>query len=382
MHQFLALTSVGIEVLLADEIKSLGAEQVVQKPEGVYFSASLSLGYHISLWTRLATRVMLKLGEGDANNKEELFASASSINWSEVFECHNTFAIDFVGVNEEIRNTQFGGLTIKDAVVDHFRDKGFERPSVDKSAPAIRFQGRLLRNQIVIYLDFSGRGLFQRGYRQNSGAAPLKENLAAALVTRSGWLNDTSKPLVDPMCGAGTILIEAVAMAAKLAPGIDRENWGFEVWLAHDEELWNDQLQNAIEQSNKGLETLNVKVFGNDIDSRVIHTAQQNAKMAGLSRFIEFNCEDAIKLKNTFDNTGTILFNPPYGERIGELPELVENFVLFGKMLKAQFSDWRVVILTANVELLSMLKLASFKRYKFKNGPLDCQLALYNIDEN
>lgn len=385
MHQFLALTSVGIEVLLAQELKSLGAEQVVQKPEGVYFSASLSLGYHICLWTRLATRVMLKLGEGDANNKEELFKAANSINWSDVFDTHSTFAIDFVGVNEEIRNTQFGGLTIKDAIVDQFREQGIDRPSVDKVSPSLRFQARLLRNQVVIYLDFSGRGLFQRGYRRDSGAAPLKEHLAAALVVRSGWLNDTSKPLVDPMCGSGTILIEAIAMAAKQAPGIDRVNWGFEAWLSHDEEIWQTQLQLAIEQSNNSLNGFNLnvngKVFGNDIDSRVINTAKQNARNAGLSRFIEFNCKDANKLNNTFDGAGTILFNPPYGERIGELPELVENFVLFGQKLKAQFSDWRVAILTANVELLSMLKLASFKRYKFKNGPLDCQLALYNIDE-
>jgi len=228
MYQFLALTSPGIEVLLAQEITKLGGESVVQKPEGVYFSATLDIGYHISLWTRLASRILLKLGEGDANNKDELFKAASLINWSEVFSNKHTFSIDFVGQSEEIRNTQFGGLTIKDAIVDHFRDNDMERPSVQKTDPDISFQARLLRNQIAIYLDFSGRGLFQRGYRQNSGAAPLKENLAAALIERSGWLKDTTKPLLDPMCGSGTILIEAVSMAAGIAPGIERDKWGFE----------------------------------------------------------------------------------------------------------------------------------------------------------
>jgi len=381
MYQFLALTSPGIEVLLAQEITKLGGESVVQKPEGVYFSATLDIGYHISLWTRLASRILLKLGEGDANNKDELFKAASLINWSEVFSNKHTFSIDFVGQSEEIRNTQFGGLTIKDAIVDHFRDNDMERPSVQKMDPDISFQARLLRNQIAIYLDFSGRGLFQRGYRQNSGAAPLKENLAAALIERSGWLKDTTKPLLDPMCGSGTILIEAVSMAAGIAPSIERDKWGFEHWLNHNTNYWNTALDNAIDASKVGLENVKVKVFGNDIDSRVIHTAQQNARMAKIQQCIDFSCKDSNKLNNTFGKEGTILFNPPYGVRIGELPELVENFALLGKKLKTQFLNWRVAILTGNVELLSLLKLASFKRYKFKNGPLNCQLALYNIDE-
>jgi 23S rRNA (guanine2445-N2)-methyltransferase / 23S rRNA (guanine2069-N7)-methyltransferase len=383
MQQFLALTSPGIEVLLADEIKSLGGKQVVQKPEGVYFSASMALGYNVSLWTRLATRVMLKLGEGEALNKEQLFKTASSINWLEHFTSDTTFAVDFVGYSEEIRNSQFGGLTIKDAIVDQFREQGVERPNVDKKSPQISFQARLLRDNVSIYLDFSGRGLFQRGYREHSGAAPLKENLAAALIIRSGWLANTSKPLVDPMCGSGTILIEAVAMATKQAPSIYRASWGFEFWLKHDEESWLKQLNKAIDDSAHGLEQANInslKVFGVDIDAGVLKTAQQNARNANVQRFIEFKCQNTNDMNNVYGQAGTILFNPPYGERIGELPELVENFVLFGQKLKSQFIDWRVAILTANVELLSMLKLSSFKRYKFKNGPLDCQLALYNVD--
>jgi 23S rRNA (guanine2445-N2)-methyltransferase / 23S rRNA (guanine2069-N7)-methyltransferase len=383
MLSFLALTSPGIEVLLADEIKELGGEQVVQKPEGVYFSASMALGYKISVWTRLATRVMLKLGEGEAQNKDALFKAASTINWAEHFTSETTFAIDFVGYSEEIRNSQFGGLTIKDAIVDQFREQGLERPNVDKKSPQISFQARLLRDHVSIYLDFSGRGLFQRGYREHSGAAPLKENLAAALIIRSGWLADTSKPLVDPMCGSGTILIEAIAMATKQAPSIYRASWGFESWLKHDEELWQAQLNQAIDDSENTLEKAKIsslKVFGIDIDGRVLKTAQQNARNANVQRFIEFKCQNTNDMNNVYGQAGTILFNPPYGERIGELPELVENFVLFGQKLKSQFIDWRVAILTANVELLSMLKLSSFKRYKFKNGPLDCQLALYNVD--
>jgi 23S rRNA (guanine2069-N7)-methyltransferase / 23S rRNA (guanine2445-N2)-methyltransferase len=381
MFQFLALTSPGIEVLLAEEAKSLGASNVVQKPEGVYFEGDLSLGYKVSLWTRFATRVLLRIGQGDATTKEQLIHSAQQVPWSELFDPENTFAIDFVGKSEEIRNTQFGALTVKDAVVDHFMAINDSRPSVDKTYPDIRFQARLLRQEVVFYIDFSGRSLFQRGYREHTGVAPLKENLAAAMVQRSGWLDDTSKPLVDPMCGSGTVLIEALAMAAKQAPGINRQVWGFAHWLGHDEQLWLDELELAKQQSATNLSTFTGKVYGSDLDSRVLNTAKQNARNAGFSAHIEFNVCDVNKLNNVFSTPGVLLFNPPYGERIGELPELVESFALLGQKLKQQYQGWRVAILTANVELLGMLKLATSKRYKFKNGPLDCQFALYDMNE-
>jgi len=382
MYQFLALTSIGVEVLLSDEIKALGAEQVVQKPDGVHFSASLELGYHICLWSRFATRIMLKIApEIAAESKEALYDAAKTIAWHEHFASDSTFAVDFVGKSQAIRNTQFGGLTVKDAIVDSFREYNLERPSVEKDHPDIRIQARLLKLKVTFYIDFSGRSLFQRGYRQHSGAAPLKEHLAAALVKRSGWLDDTSKPLVDPMCGSGTLLIEAVSMAANIAPALERFNWGFSRWLHHNDDVWQQVLTKAQEESKQGLAQLQCKVQGIDIDSRVLKTAEQNVRQAGFGQFIDFKCRDINKLTNTFEQAGTLLFNPPYGERIGELPELVENFVLLGQTLKTQFIDWRIAIFTANVELLTLLKLASFKRYKLKNGPLDCQLALYNVTE-
>lgn len=381
MYQYLALTSVGIEPLLADELTNLGAQTVVQKPEGVYFQGDLSLGYHVCLWSRLASRVMLKLGEGSCGNKDELYKSAMSVEWSEHFQSENTFAIDFVGKSEEIRNSQFGGLTVKDAVVDHFRDRGLIRPSVDKTATDITFQARLLKGEVCFYLDFSGRSLFRRGYRKDSGAAPLKENLAAALVTRSGWLTDTSKPLVDPMCGSGTLLIEAVSMAFKQAPSLNKKQWGFSYWQGHDDELYQAQLLDAKQKTASFKPDHDIKVFGLDLDSRVLKTAQQNARLANFAHHIDFQCTDASKMTNRYEQAGTILFNPPYGERIGDLPELVETFAALGQVFKQQFADWRVAVFTASTELLSLLKLASFKRYKLKNGPLDCQLALYNLDE-
>ena len=381
MRQFLALTSSGVELLLVSELENLAASNVVHKPEGVYFEASIEQAYRICLHVRLATRILLQLHQADAANKTELYQAAKDVSWSELFSVNNTLAIDFVGTSDEIRNSQFGTLTIKDAIVDHFREQTEQRPSIDKLNPDITIQARLLRRKVALYLDFSGRSLFKRGYRQHTGSAPLKEHLANALIIRSGWLNDTSKPLLDPMCGSGTIVIEAVLMAAGYAPGIDREKWGFEHWLAHDAALWQQIKSQAQADSTQGLAELKVKVFGSELDGRVLKTAQQNARQAGVQQFIDFSCKNATQLTNQFGANGTMVFNPPYGERIGDLPELVECFSLLGTLFKKQFIHWRVAILTANTELLSLMKLASFKRYKFKNGPLDCQFALYNIDE-
>jgi len=382
MQQFLALTSPGIEVLLVEELKKLGAEQAQQKPEGVYFNATMEQAYKICLWSRLATRVLLKLDEGEVETKEDLTKAAESIQWHEHFSSESTFAVDFVGTNKSLRNSQFSALVVKDAIVDSFRALGEERPSVSKQEPSIVFQARLLKGKVTFYLDFSGRGLFQRGYREHSGAAPLKENLAAALVLRSGWLEDTSKPLVDIMCGSGTLLIEAALMAAGVAPNTDREYWGFDAWLHHDEDLFVTILQDAITDSVEGLEDLDIKLFGSDMDGRVLQTAKQNARRAGVHHAIDFTVKDANSLKNLYGKKGgTILFNPPYGERIGDLPEMVQTFAELGNIFKQHFMHWRLCVFTANIELLSLLKLSSFKRNKLKNGPLECQLALYNIDE-
>ncbi|MDO6428848.1 bifunctional 23S rRNA (guanine(2069)-N(7))-methyltransferase RlmK/23S rRNA (guanine(2445)-N(2))-methyltransferase RlmL [Thalassotalea sp. 1_MG-2023] len=380
-QQFLALTSPGIEILLAQELSSLGAENVVQKPEGVYFSTSILQAYQICIWTRYASRVLLQLSASDADNKETLHQAASEVVWSEVFESDTSFAVDFVGKSSEIRNSQFGGLTVKDAIVDHFRDLGLARPNVDKYQPEIRIQARLLKGRVSFYLDFSGRSLFQRGYRETTGAAPLKENLAAAIITRSGWLDNQNKPLIDPMCGSGTLLIEAVSMAIGCAANIRREQWGFSHWLQHDELLWQTQYEQAYEKTEEALKQFNGKVYGYDSDGRVLKAAKQNARNAGFSDFIEFTEADANHLTNKFSEGGYIVFNPPYGERIGELPELVETFVHLGQSFKENFDQWKVAIFTANTELLTLLKLSSKKRYKFKNGPLDCQLACYDIND-
>ncbi|WP_371372289.1 bifunctional 23S rRNA (guanine(2069)-N(7))-methyltransferase RlmK/23S rRNA (guanine(2445)-N(2))-methyltransferase RlmL [Thalassotalea aquiviva] len=382
MTHFLALTSFGIESLLAQELTDLGATEVVQKPEGVYFVADFATAYRICLHTRLASRVLVRIAEETASvTKDELYDAARAIQWPEHFDSESFFAVDFVGKNEAIRDSQFGGLTVKDAIVDCFREAGFERPSVEKQNPDIRIQARLLRNKVTFYIDFSGRSLFQRGYREGTGAAPIKENLAAAMIIRSGWLEDISKPLVDPMCGSGTLLMEAVSMAAKIAPAISREHWGFERWKFHQQDTFASILAQAKAESDQNLQACKVKVFGSDMDAKVLKSAKANARNAGFAHLIEFKQQKAEDLTNVYGQQGHILFNPPYGERIGSLPELVSTFTELGKVFKQHFLHWRVSLITSNIEMLSLLKLASYKRYKFKNGPLDCQFALYDIND-
>lgn len=382
MKHFLALTSIGIEPLLAQELIDLGATDVVQKPEGIYFTAELKTAYTICLKVRLASRILIRINEEEpSSNKEELYKAAKDIDWTEHFNTDNFFAIDFVGKNENIRDSQFGGLTVKDAVVDCFRDAGLDRPTVEKYQPDIRIQARLLRNKVTFYIDFSGRSLHQRGYREGTGAAPIKENLAAALIVRSGWLNDTSKPLVDPMCGSGTLLLEALSMGAGIVANINREYWGFTEWKFHDAALYHEIYTELKQESEAALENCTIKVFGSDIDGRVLKNAKANAKNAGFSHLIEFKQGRAEDLTNTYGEPGYILFNPPYGERIGSLPELVSTFTDLGKVFKKEFLHWNVSLITSNVEMLSLLKLSSHKRYKFKNGPLDCQFALYEVTE-
>ncbi len=382
MNQFLALTSFGIEQLLANEITEIGGSDVVQRPEGVYFSADFKTAYLICIKSRLASRVLISISEpSPVKDKDALYKAAKEIDWTEHFNSEDFFAVDFVGKNEHIRDSQFGGLTVKDAVVDCFRDAGLDRPSVEKYQPDIRIQARLLRNEVKFYIDFSGRALFQRGYREGTGAAPIKENLAAALVVRSGWLDDTSKPLVDPMCGSGTLLLEAVSMAAGISPGIDRQHWGFERWKHHQQGVFEQVLNEQKQISDKNLEQCTAKVFGFDIDGRVLKNAKANAKSAGLGHLVEFKQARAEELTNQFGKAGQILFNPPYGERLGTLPELVATFTELGKAFKQHFLDWNVGLITSSVEMLALLKLSAYKRYKFKNGPLDCQLALYHIDQ-
>jgi 23S rRNA (guanine2445-N2)-methyltransferase / 23S rRNA (guanine2069-N7)-methyltransferase len=376
MATFIALTSEGIENLLFDELVGLGATDVKQSIHSVSFTADEELARNICLWTRFSSRILQQIDVFEAETADALYLAAKSINWLDYLNIKQTFAIDFVGTNEYIKNTQFGGLKVKDALADFFVDKLGERPSVNKYEPDVVVQVRMRNTAATFYIDFSGPSLHKRGYRQDQGAAPLKENLAAAIITRSGWLADTTKPLLDPFCGSGTLLIEAVMMACNMAPGLWREQYAFERQQNFDKEAFSVQLK-AARAAEKLVEGLNV--MGSDVNQRLVYTAAANAKLAEVEPFIHFSKTDAATLKKSHKEDGFIVCNPPYGERMGEVTEIAHLYAAFGLALKQQFCGWTLVFFTQDSSPVNQLRLAKKKTYKLKNGPLNCLVYIYDL---
>ncbi len=383
MPTFLALTSQGIEQLLAEELADFGAEDIKQSVNSVSFTANIQLSYRICLATRYASRILLKLNQGIADNAEQLYDLISETNWFDLIQPWQTFAVDFVGTNREIINSQFGALKVKDAIVDQFTRVTGDRPNIDKSNPDIVIQVRLRKQHAQVYLDFSGPSLHQRGYREKQGAAPLKENLAAAIIKRSGWLDDTSRPLYDPFCGSGTLLIEAALMANHIAPGLLRRSFAF---MEHQ-----DYQQADYDQARASLEEQmtwnNLTLVGRDNNRHLVRIAKENLSRAtpegamSLKSQIRFDVGDATKGHPTFEQAGVIVCNPPYGERLGDLADTAVLYNKFSHRVKQEFEGWQLAFFTGVDSPLNQLKLARNKTYKFQNGPLDCQLVTYELTE-
>ncbi|ACR68573.1 bifunctional 23S rRNA (guanine(2069)-N(7))-methyltransferase RlmK/23S rRNA (guanine(2445)-N(2))-methyltransferase RlmL [Edwardsiella ictaluri] len=379
MKSLFASTARGLEELLKNELEGLGAHdcQIVQG--GVHFRGDGRLLYQSLMWSRLASRIMLPLGEFKVYSDLDLYLGVQAIDWTTLFGIDKTFAVHFSGTNEEIRNTQYGALKVKDAIVDHFTRSIDARPSVAKQDPDIRISVYLQRETAIVSLDLSGDGLHQRGYRDVTGQAPLKETLAAAVVLRSGWQPGT--PMVDPMCGSGTLLIEAAMMASDRAPGLQRERWGFMGWLGHDADLWQEVRVEAQRRARLGLEQTTSRFFGYDLDRRVLEMARANARRAGVASLITFNGGDVAQLHNPLPEgpLGTVLSNPPYGERLESEPALIALHNTLGRIMKRAFGGWQLSLFSASPELLSCLQLRAERQFKAKNGPLECVQKNYRL---
>ncbi|WP_416041768.1 bifunctional 23S rRNA (guanine(2069)-N(7))-methyltransferase RlmK/23S rRNA (guanine(2445)-N(2))-methyltransferase RlmL [Edwardsiella ictaluri] len=379
MKSLFASTARGLEELLKNELEGLGAHdcQIVQ--DGVHFRGDGRLLYQSLMWSRLASRIMLPLGEFKVYSDLDLYLGVQAIDWTTLFGIDKTFAVHFSGTNEEIRNTQYGALKVKDAIVDHFTRSIDARPSVAKQDPDIRISVYLQRETAIVSLDLSGDGLHQRGYRDVTGQAPLKETLAAAVVLRSGWQPGT--PMVDPMCGSGTLLIEAAMMASDRAPGLQRERWGFMGWLGHDADLWQEVRVEAQRRARLGLEQTTSRFFGYDLDRRVLEMARANARRAGVASLITFNGGDVAQLHNPLPEgpLGTVLSNPPYGERLESEPALIALHNTLGRIMKRAFGGWQLSLFSASPELLSCLQLRAERQFKAKNGPLECVQKNYRL---
>lgn len=377
MFSYFIPTAKGLAPLLEVELKQLGIETAKPVAGGVTFDGSLEQGYQVCLWSRFASRVLLQLAEFKVVDSMDLYLGCSNIAWEKHFHVNHTFSIDFSGSNGEIRNTQFGALKIKDAIVDRFRKKFEARPNVEKRNADIRINGRLFKDKASIYLDLSGAPLHLRGYRSIAGEAPLRETLAAAIVKRSGWKGET---LVDPMCGSGTLLIEAAMISLNIAPGILRKKFGFEKWLQHDDSIWKTLKTTAQVYAKRAVKDCTTRFYGSDLSKEMIRIAKQNAQRAGVDQLIEFTVQDARKVSNPVnENEGLILSNPPYGERLGGFTDTVSLYTDLGFHFKQEFAGWNLSLFATDTELLSCLGMRAAKSFKFFNGPIECVLKNYRI---
>ncbi|NLS12556.1 bifunctional 23S rRNA (guanine(2069)-N(7))-methyltransferase RlmK/23S rRNA (guanine(2445)-N(2))-methyltransferase RlmL [Vibrio sp. SM6] len=380
MNQYLAVTSNGLENLLVEELTKLGITNAKPVQAGVKFSASNEQIYRCCLWSRLASRFVRVLSEFSCEDDMDLYLATSAINWVNQFHSSKKFVVDFNGTNREIRNSQYGAMKVKDGIVDCFEKKGLPRPNISKERPDIRIHVRLHKDKALLGVDMVGAGLHQRGYRPESGRAPLRETLAAAIILRSGW--DGSQALLDPMCGSGTLLIEAALMAANIAPGVKRKQWCFESLEDFEPELWAEIKSEASVQARRGVKNVDTKFYGFDNDEKVLNIARDNARRAGVDSLIEFGLGDAATLVRPEGfSHGVVVCNPPYGERLGTEPGLIALYTAFGAQLKAQFGGCKASIFSSSDELLSCLRMRADKQFKLNNGALPCHQKNYSIAE-
>ena len=377
---WLATCPKGMEQLLADELGAIGASEVKQTVAAVHFQGTLQVAYRACLWSRLANRVLMPLLTFKLDSTDDLYSNSVEIPWEQHLTEDNSIAIDFIGTSKHIDNSMYGAQLLKDAVVDRIRRVAGGRPNVDAKSPDIRIQARQHKGQVAVSLDISGDSLHRRGYRTGQGSAPLKENLAAALLMRAGW-SDIAKQggaLIDPMCGSGTFLIEAAMMAADIAPSINRQTFGFTHWLQHDEELWDSVLTDAKQRQAAGLEAFSNDIRGYDGNSRILEVTVANIENADLDEHIRIAHKPLDQFGKATADTGLLITNPPYGARMGEEEQLVPLYQKLGTVLQKNFIDWRAAVYTGNLDLARELDLSPSKQYSLFNGSIACKLLVFD----
>ncbi|HZJ74086.1 MAG TPA: THUMP domain-containing protein [Perlabentimonas sp.] len=367
---FIAKTLHGLEELLANELKTIGAEDVTIQRRMVSFTGNTETLYRANFQTRTATRILMPIYEFKARNEEELYGLAKKFDWTSVMELSHKFAVDATVNSETFTHSHYIALKLKDAVADHFRDRFGRRPFVDPKKPHIQLHIHINNHDCTILLDSSGESLHKRGYKLYQDIAPINEVLAAGLILLSGW--DAKTPFIDPMCGSGTIAIEAALIARGIAPGIFRKNFGFENWLNFEkdtfEKVFNDE---SYERD------LTPTIIGNDLSKRAIDLAILNAKNAGMHKFI------SMEKCSIFDfvppqGPGTVITNPPYGERLKK-EQITTFYKQLGDSFKQKYQDYKVWMLSGNMEAIKSFGLHASKTYTLFNGPLECKYLKYDI---
>lgn len=373
MPEFFASTARGLVEPLEIELKELGLKVTDKYIGGVFFESNWEGCYKANLHSRLASRILKPILDFTAYQPEELYSQILRHDFTKYIKPTQTISIDASVSESKMRDQRFVAMKVKDAIVDQFRDKFGVRPDVDNENPDLRIHVRCIKNQFNVALDTSGDSLFKRGYRRDVGEAPLKENLAAGLIKLTEW--DGQSPIVDLMCGSGTFLIEAAMMALNIAPGINRKKFGFQNWLSYDSEAWDKVVQEALDGEK---EELPFKFYGYDIDRRVLTSAKDNAKRAGVDQVIEFK-KEAVAVVEPPVEKGLIIVNPPYGARIGDEDNLRDVYRDLGFTLKHRFKGWDCWILSGNKELIADLKLKSTRKHFVFNGNIECRFLKYSM---
>ncbi|MBU2602911.1 MAG: bifunctional 23S rRNA (guanine(2069)-N(7))-methyltransferase RlmK/23S rRNA (guanine(2445)-N(2))-methyltransferase RlmL [Actinobacteria bacterium] len=413
----------GLEPLLVDELRALGATGVKEARAGCRFSGGLETAYRACLWSRFASRVLLPLAEVPAGDPDALYEGVRLLEWERHLDVAGTVAVDVTVVRSPLSHTHFAALRVKDAIVDRFRDRTGGRPSIDLERPGVRVNVHAQDDTAMVSLDLSGAALHRRGYREQGSqvAAPLKESLAAAVLVRAGWpdIAASGGPLVDPMCGSGTLPIEAALLAGDVAPGLLRDYWGFLGWKGHDAALWERLLAEAGTRRDAGRARI-PPIYGFDSDRRSVRLARTAAERAGLRGAVRFSegdlshlegppvgvskragggdadggvsgaagggqagaggsAEDGEEMGAAGAAPGLVVVNPPYGERLGSSDTLGPLYAELGRTLREGFLGWRAAVLTSDLELGLWTGLRAHKTYALYNGAIAVKLLLFDV---
>jgi 23S rRNA (guanine2445-N2)-methyltransferase / 23S rRNA (guanine2069-N7)-methyltransferase len=381
VRYWIATAPVGAASVLAEELAQFGAEDIRERSHDVKFQGTLEVGYRTCLWSRTATRVLLSLGSIDATSSKNLYEAVKRIDWREHVAPGATLACDCSGGNESIRHTIYGSQLLKDAVCDNLRDATGERPNIKPERPDVLLHLHVEGPTALVSVDFSGESLHRRGYRSEGGRAPLKENVAAAVLLRAGWpgIAEQGGLLLDPMCGSGTFLTEGALIAADAAPALDRDYFGFLRWRGHDAELWERLRTEA--RARRAARTARRCVLGSDIDSEAVRMAIANGEQAGVAQWLHVEKRSLSEVARPKGEAGLVVANPPYGERIGAESGLPALYSELGAVLRERFQGWQAAILTGNPPLARNLGIYAKRTHRVFNGTIECRLLRFDLNE-
>ncbi|NES84661.1 MAG: RNA methyltransferase [Moorea sp. SIO2B7] len=373
MNHYFATVARGLENIAAQELEILGAKEVRTDFTGVHFRGDKTLLYRVNLWARTIFRVLMPIKEVTCYNAQQLYRNVQKIDWDKYIQPDNTLAVNCTGGNRNLNHTHFTALQIKNAIVDQQRQKTGQRSSIDIENPDLLINAHIYQNSCILSLDSSGASLHRRGYRPVMGLAPLKETLAAAILKMAEW--KPNLPFLDPLCGSGTLPIEATLKGLNIAPGLYRKRFGFETWQDFDQSLWQKLLKEA---KDSQLLQLKVPIIGSDCNPDIIKQASINAKQCGIEEQLKFVQIELSEIEAPADS-GIIICNPPYGKRIGDVQELTALYKLLGDIFKQRFKGWTAYVLTGNKELAKKIGLKASRRLPIYNGSLPCTLLKYEM---